>query len=298
MDKNNLMTLTPKKYLNTNNYGITKKIILFTNARDELHIKEWAIYHRLIGFDIIVIFDHKSKLPLSKVFYGCEKQIKIIDVSNLDGPIKMRLMNVAKYIANALNMDWMIYLDADEFIVLNKFTNVKKLLNAYNYAHSLGINWLMFGSNFLDNEPTELLIESYTKSKLNLDQHVKTFVRPREIINATNPHFYNIKTKNRMFGIDGKMLLSPEKNPSLTQFTFPSIPCYIAHYVTQSLETYLRRKSYPRDDTGTFRTIPDNIKDTHHTQYNDVNNYFIKNKYAKSIKMILDKNNLNITDIV
>ena len=63
------------------NYGLTKKVALFTNARDELHIKEWAAHHLLIGFDQIIIFDHKSKIPLTNVFQNFDKRVKIINVS-------------------------------------------------------------------------------------------------------------------------------------------------------------------------------------------------------------------------
>ena len=41
-------------------------VALFTNARNEKHIKEWVAHHLLIGFELIVIFDHKSIKPLNK----------------------------------------------------------------------------------------------------------------------------------------------------------------------------------------------------------------------------------------
>ena len=47
---------------------ICKNVCLFTNARDEKHIREWAAHHLLIGFDRIFIFDHKSKTSLKEVF--------------------------------------------------------------------------------------------------------------------------------------------------------------------------------------------------------------------------------------
>ena len=46
----------------------TGKVILFTNARDELKLKEWVAHHLLLGFDFIYIFDHKSKIPLKGQF--------------------------------------------------------------------------------------------------------------------------------------------------------------------------------------------------------------------------------------
>jgi hypothetical protein len=107
---------------NKNNIKINvlaKKVILFTNARNETHIKEWATHHLLIGFDKIIIFDHKSEVPLKNIFRGFDKRVNVINVSKMENPIKMNLMNIALRLAKQLDADWFIYLDADEFIVLN-----------------------------------------------------------------------------------------------------------------------------------------------------------------------------------
>ena len=79
------------------NYGLTKKVALFTNARDELHIKEWVAHHLLIGFDQIIIFDHKSVTPLKNIFQHFNKHVTISRVDT-DGPVKLQLMNNAKYV--------------------------------------------------------------------------------------------------------------------------------------------------------------------------------------------------------
>jgi hypothetical protein len=54
---------------------LAKKVMLFTNARNEIHIKEWAAHHLLIGFDKIIIFDHKSDIPLKTVLHGFDKRV-------------------------------------------------------------------------------------------------------------------------------------------------------------------------------------------------------------------------------
>ena len=43
------------------------KTILFTNVRDEKHMKEWCSHHLLLGFDYICIFDHKSIIKITKL---------------------------------------------------------------------------------------------------------------------------------------------------------------------------------------------------------------------------------------
>ena len=83
----------PKKDRNANKVG------LFCNARDEKNIREWAAHHLLIGFDIIIIFDHKSVIPLSKVFSKFDRRVITIRVELPDGNIKTQLMNKATKIA-------------------------------------------------------------------------------------------------------------------------------------------------------------------------------------------------------
>ena len=268
----------------------TLKVALFTNARDELHIREWAAHHLLIGFDYIIIFDHKSKTPLKTVFHNYDKRVKIKDASHLQGSIKTYLMNYASNLAKKNKIDWILYLDADEFLILNnKFMGVKHFLCKYNFAHSIGINWLMFGSNHLKNEPKDLIFNSYTKSNSSLDRHVKSFTKTSKIINADNPHFYNIKNKNKMYGINGKILTGM---PAFNEINTPyrDVSAYIAHFIFQSEETYRNRKCLlPTDDTGTYRNITDDDIKNMHSKFNDVDNFYPKNKYSENIKIFLQQ---------
>jgi hypothetical protein len=275
---------------NTNNQKtplniICKNVCLFTNARDEKHIREWAAHHLLIGFDKIIIFDHKSKTPLTKVFENFDKRVKIINVSYLDTSIKINLMNKASEIANILKMDWMIYLDADEFIILNKFKGIKQLLSVYNHADSLGVNWLLFGSNHLKTDPDGLILENYTKSELCLNDHLKSFVRPSKIIRPGNPHFYFIKDTNRYFGVNNKNITTLHHSNDY-HVEYHKAPIYIAHYVNQSEETFTKRKLVlPRDDNGEHRQL--NHIEEIHNQYNSNENNDPKNKYAEKVKQFL-----------
>jgi hypothetical protein len=285
--QNNVHFLSNNNNSKMNNYVniICKKVCLFTNARDEKHIREWAAHHLLIGFDEIVIFDHKSKIPLTKVFENFDKRVKIINVSYLGSMVKTTLMNKASDIANLKGMDWMIYLDADEFIILNKFKGVKQLLSVYNHADSLAINWLLFGSNNLKNDPDGLILENYTSSDLFLNDHVKSFVRPSKIIRPGNPHFYFIKDSNRYFGINNKRIITLHHS-NIYNVEYHKTPIYIAHYVNQSEETFTKRKLLlPRDDNGEHRQL-NNIEEIHN-QYNSNENNDPKNKYAEQVKKFL-----------
>lgn len=278
-----------KNNINKNNiYGITKKVALFTNARDEKHIREWAAHHLLIGFDNIIIFDHNSVIPLQTIFHNFDKRVTVIRYKTppSKNAIKMELMNKAIKIAKKLNVDWFIYLDADEFIILkNDYKGIKHLLNNYNFAHSLAINWLFFGSNNLVTDPDGLILGNYTKSDLILDKQVKTFVRPFEAINSNNPHFYNIRDKGRMFALDKFLNGSEPYSFNTNNVEYFKTPAFIAHYVNQSEETFIKRKVLlPRDDNGEKRDFQVNEI---HKSHNNYENLYPKYKYAQTVKEFL-----------
>jgi hypothetical protein len=292
------MFLSPSsKCLKINGNGVykptinrtSKKVALFCNARDEKNIKEWAAHHLLIGFDSIIIFDHKSVIPLTNVFKNFDKRVSIIrinldEVTENDKNIKKFLMNKAINIAVKMNYDWFIYLDADEFLIINKFfKGVKHLLNSYSYGDSLGINWVMFGSNNLVEEPNGLILENYTRSNLYIDQHVKSFVRPNEVKFSDNPHYYHIRDPSRMLGIDYRRINFPQCCNNL-KIPYYRAPVYIAHYVYQSEETYRKRKIDLKGDDGCVRQ---DIGKEIHKYYNNIIN-LQPQKYVSQIKEFLN----------
>ena len=260
------------------------KTILFTNVRNELNMTEWSLYHLQLGFDYICIFDHKSDIPLQIKLPST--RIKIIRC-NWKNPVKIPLMKQAVIIAKQLNIDWMLYLDADEFLVLNSFTHVKQMLNVFKNADSLAINWLMFGSNNHIKEHTVYIIENYNKSYLLLNKHVKSFLRPNLVTNVTNPHFFHIKNANKRVSVHGNIINNyhPEFNEAACSTEYSKSRAFIAHYVFQSEETYINRKlKLPRDDNSKFRTEDKNMHDKH----NQVENVSVKDKYLDRIKKVLE----------
>jgi hypothetical protein len=265
-----------------------QRVILFTNARNEKNIQEWATHHLLLGFSLIYIFDHKSTIPIQNEFNQnpAFNNRVIVERCEMDGAIKISLMKRASIIAGSLYADWMLYLDADEFLVLNSFVGVKQMLSRFHFADSVAINWLMFGSNNHIEEPDGLIVENYTRSDQLLNPHVKSFVRPSQVTTATNPHYFNIVHPRRMFSISNQPM-----NPASYSFCDWSIeygnsPAYIAHYLYQSEETYKNRKLLlPRDDNGGQREKDNNI----HACHNDYENESVKNKYAVHIRSFLDK---------
>lgn len=281
---NNLLPI-----LITNRRTDNTSTILFTNARDEPNISEWVAHHLLIGFDKIIIFDHLSKVSISSLiktdFNG---KLTIINVQG-SGNIKLNLMNRAIDIATKGNYSWMLYLDADEFLNLNRTNNIKSLLSFFKEADSVGVNWLMFGTSGHDEQPKGLITENFIRSELRLNSHVKTFVRPSAAVRANNPHFFIMVNPSRCYSVNGtKMRMGPFNNQPLP---FIKSIAYVAHYYTQSQSEHLRRKNRMLDDGSTNKAA---CNPEVHKIYNDIVNNQLQNKYSKKTKKFLQEHNIHL----
>jgi hypothetical protein len=128
----------------------------------------------------------------------------------------------------------------------------------------------MFGSNNHKKEPSGTIIENYTKSDLLLNKHVKSFVRPSQVTNISNPHFFHIRNPDRRVSMQYNVM--NQQHPEFNEFPieYTKSNAYIAHYLNQSEETYINRKlNLPRDDVNAFRNKEENI----HQYHNDTQTY-------------------------
>jgi hypothetical protein len=258
------------------------KVMLFTNARDEKNINEWIAHHFLLGFDKIFIFDHLSVIPITAPRFN--GKLTIHRCNETKNNIKLHFINRALDIALRMNIDWMLYLDADEYLCINSYNDVKSFLSNFKQVDTIGINWLMFGSNGHVEHPNGLLIENFTKSDARLNQHVKSFVRPECVKRIVNPHYYIIGDISRCYNAFGfKMPNGPFNKMPIPFFR---APVYIAHYYVQSEEEYKKRKGRIMDN-GSIVNIPSSKEI--HEMHNEVDNHQLRCKYVENIHKILSK---------
>ena len=261
--------------------------ILFTNARDEPNISEWVAHHLLLGFDKVIVFDHLSSIPISSsIPTNFNQKLKIIRVEGT-GNIKGKFIQKALDIASNENYSWMLYLDADEFLNLNKTNNIKDFLALFKEADAIGINWLMFGTSYHKEQPKGLITENFIKSDMRINSHIKSFVRPSCVVRSINPHFFIITNPSRYYSGNGtRMSMGPFNNQPLP---FINALSYIAHYYTQSEKEHIRRKTRMLDD-GTVNKSASNPEV--HKIHNGVVNNQLQNKYSQRTKEFLKQHNI------
>lgn len=252
-------------------------VYLFTNARDEANIAEWITHHLLLGFDKIFIFDHLSKEPIIDKIRAPQFKGKVFVMRvGGTGNIKIALMKQAVDIAKRDGVSWMLYLDADEYLLINKYNHIKEFLGGFPFADSVAVNWLLFGSSGHTIQPKGLLTENFVKSNALLDKHVKTFVRPYIVKDVVNPHFYVISNQQRCFDANKRIVPMGPFNERPLPFT--KSVAYIAHYHIQSEEQFIKRKKSRTQDDGTTNTT--NITEIHN-MYNDVLNNQMQDQVFK-----------------
>lgn len=193
-------TIRAKEVKNLQNpkYYITIAAIFRNEAR---FLKEWIEFHKLIGVEHFYLFNHLSTDNYLEIL---EPYIKsgIVELQDITrDPSSLNEWNliqtsvyhtIAQQVQN--EVEWIAFIDLDEFLYPVKEQNLKDLLQKYDSYASLSVNWKIFGTNNIPKIPRDkLLIETLLKSSLDKDLHVKTIVKPRYVKKFLNPHFATLK---------------------------------------------------------------------------------------------------------
>jgi len=164
-------------------------ILLVAIVKDELDLTCWIDYHLTIGIDKIVIWDDFSVVPF---FYDDERvEIKQVPENwrNVEGRQEHFYAETSNEHHNIA--DWIICLDADEYIVFNPKENLKDILNDYIEYTAVGANWLMFGSNNFIERPLGRVFDNYilrSEQEWFPNRHIKSFFQPKFALKFITSH--------------------------------------------------------------------------------------------------------------
>ena len=76
--------------------------------------------------------------------------------------------------ANAEEVEWLLFLDIDEFVVLKQHTNVDAFIRAYEReADAIYLNWVMFGNNGFVDRPQGSILRRYIKRDRFVNPYTK-----------------------------------------------------------------------------------------------------------------------------
>lgn len=257
-------------------------------------IKEWVAFHYLVGFRKFYIYLHKCSDDTEKILTKLEKKfdIKIFIVDpNLEWPMMKCYQD--SYANFGDEVDWMAYIDGDEFLFSTSADSMEAALKNYSNKSStesvldkkmsaLGVYWSCFGSSGHIEEPSGLIIENYkyrASDGYPNNRHIKSIVRGGQYgtVQASGSHLF--LTSHGTYDENLRPIASgwTDYEPTYEKFR-------INHYITQSRSHFLNFKSkFSAPDSG-------GVRDESFWKEHDINEVFdhSMDKFIAPLKDLLD----------
>lgn len=210
--------------------------------RNEKHyILEWVAYYRLIGFNSIVIYSNDCT----------DGTDGILDRLAMAGIIEHRRWPTTKAESPQLSAykdalarcttQWMLCIDADEFLLLREDSTIQGLLERYSPDTSaIALNWRIFGSAGQTVRQAGLVVERFTRASARThhhNYHCKTIARVRDVESF---HIHRCFLHTGRYSDSSGATIEIKRNG----FT-PTIEHEIAqinHYVLKSIEEFEEKR--------------------------------------------------------
>lgn len=253
LNNNQASTLNSKSIKPSVKIGITS---LQKNRNP--YIIEWVAFHLCMGFNQFYIYAHQCTDGMVETLkkLAVHYPIVIKEIFEDTPQIPAYLDSARQHLPN---VDWMAYIDGDEFLFPVQHDNIAQALQGYNdkSLSALGAYWICYGSSGHLQEPTGLITENFTRHShpdFKINRHVKTIVKGGLIADA--PWAVSTHVFETPHGTVDELLRpiakgwSWEHEPSHTVFR-------INHYVTQSYDFYRHKKRF----MGAADVSPDQERD-------------------------------------
>jgi hypothetical protein len=217
------------------------------------YIAEWVAYYRILGFDRIVIYSNDSSDGSDVVL---SKLASLGVITHFDWPSGERSSpQIAAYTdaVDRCTTDWILFVDADEFLLLNQHRTASQFLAGFGADVSgIAVNWRLFGSSGLRESDGRLVIERFRMAshpQHYINHHVKTFVRPTAVLEG---HVHACKLRGQYVTASGIPFVFSRQGIG-TQID--TTVAQINHYLTKSRAEYdLKRR---RGNANRALTAPD-----------------------------------------
>ena len=152
------------------------------------YIKEWIDFHLMIGVDRLVLYDNGSSDHFRSILepYIDRHQVVLLPWATFLADLSAQRLAYAHAVCNCPpTVNWLIFIDIDEFLFSEVSDNIKPVLARFKNFASLRIPRFEFGPNGHKEKPSGLVIENYTrvsKREFNLQYAWKSAVQPNKVI--------------------------------------------------------------------------------------------------------------------
>ena len=239
--------------------GLRKRFGLCAIAKDEApYVREWVAYHLAIGFQHITIYDNDSSDGLAERFRDCPLPISIVPWPTVPGRSPQREAYRHFMTTRGRDIDWVAFLDIDEFLNLKTRVSIGDLIDRCPGADAIGFNWRMFGSASRQRAEEGLVIDRFTRASCEAfaaNFHIKTIARADHVVLA-DVHNSTYRPGTRFVTPNGTPLID---HPNARQSVLDLSIAQVNHYFTKSREEFAAKRLRGRadvapEDEARFRT--------------------------------------------
>jgi len=253
------------------------KVALVCIAKNEdNYILEWIAYHQKMGFDSIFIYQNNWHFPISV------KGVYTLEFNGECQQLSAYNHFISKY---SRKMDWVAFLDVDEFFVLKKHSGIKDFLEDFKDVQGgLAINWVMFGSSGHTDvkNGNYAVLSRFTRSAKSPNRHIKSILRIKRG-SWLQGLFNSGRTKVRMINSHHPNIALMDTRREKVEGPFnPGGPVdllQINHYFTKSPAEFRVKIGRGRADQPELRDISE--FDDEDKISNDVEDFTALNFYLK-----------------
>lgn len=210
-------------------------IFICSIIKDEhLFIREWVQYHFRLGIDQIVLYDNNSSRDYQEEL-GDLDGVQICPWITDDQYRQRYAYEHFQNLHNWRDEDWCFFIDADEFIHLERYANVQELVGDYFDYAGVVLSWKCFGANGYIKRPSLSVRAAYTKPAelIRPNHNFKSLARINEISMWNDVHRFT--PFNRKVVNVKKELVVGSNVPQVLAIA------WIDHYITKSWEDYVAR---------------------------------------------------------
>jgi hypothetical protein len=272
------------------------------------YLAEWAIYHRLIGFDQILVFDNDSTDDSAAVLTRLQEAgfLSFRDWPNAGPPTWARLARMvgmrrwaspAKWHTQRRayreglrtlrrTAEWIAFIDLDEFIVLPGLDDIHAFLDRYQAQDAIAMHWKVFGTSRRRRKGKGLVIERFLRCAprmYRVNRVVKTLARCSALV---DPDLHNHKFAKGVSyrSIDGQRV---PPGAGRTNDNASHDVIRVHHYFTKSVEEWRLkvargRATKPAGHPQKHRAASAFISNNHNEAVDD---YLLK--FAPEIRRVL-----------
>jgi hypothetical protein len=264
-------------------------------VKDEApYILEWIAYHMVLGVDKFIIADNNSSDGTKEILVNLHSA-GLIDLIHFNGHKKIspQLPAYTEILNSAQGVDWLGFIDADEFIELNSDLSLKKLLLDIFDNEEIGaiaLNWAIYGSSGLSERENGLVVERFTNREFQIfipNFHYKSILKLNSISNVgSTPHKFQLSGNQKYAHINGDDLFDNLTYGEGLSTKIVWNPVKLNHYMLKSKFEFDIRSKKPNASNARL-----NDKDEVYFKFHDRNEKFdpINEKLISVVKLKIDE---------